>query len=223
LPTSYGYSFLEEDLRLDLRDNPTRPRGGAYFGFNATEAPRMTTSDWTAFRVSPEARGYLPLPLDAVLASRFAIAALFVVDASSDVDDLSRRLGPTVYRLRGGGAYGNRGFLAGQLGAGIQGGLRRWESSLELRLPFGSDFGIVGFLDVGDVNDAESYRFSHLNTSAGFGFRYFTVIGALRLDAGFRIPAWQRADGSDGIEDDANDFPFTAAPGALHLTIGESF
>jgi hypothetical protein len=49
------------------------------------------------------------------------------------------------------------------------------------------------------------------------------VIGALRLDAGFRIPSWQRTDGSDGIEDDADDFPFTSAPGALHLTIGESF
>lgn len=222
-PAPYAYSFVEQDLRLDFRDSRVRPTLGAYFGINAAQAPRWAASDFTLFRLAPEARGYLPLPLDAVLAVRFAVGSIFILDASPDLDVLSQRLGPSSYRLRGGGANSNRGFLPGRLGAGIQGGLRRWEASAELRLALGSAVGLVGFLDLGDVNDAASFRFDYLNTSAGFGLRYYTVIGVLRLDVGYRIRAWQRADGSDAIEADANTLPFSSTPGAVHFTIGESF
>lgn len=222
-PAPYAYQFLEQDLRLDLRDDRLRPRLGTYLGFNVTESARWAASDWTQFRLAPEARGYLPLPLDIVFAARFALGAIFIVDASTDLDELSRELGPTSYRLRGGGANSNRGFLPGELGVGVQGGLRRWESSAELRFAFGESFGLVGFLDMGDVNDGHQFRFGYLNSSAGGGLRYHTVIGVLRLDLGFRIPAWQRADGSDGIESDSNKLPWSRTPGAVHFTIGESF
>jgi len=222
-PTPYAFQFLEQDLRLDLRDNRLRPRLGAYLGLNVSESARWVASDWTQFRLVPEARGYLPLPLDIVFAARFALGAIFIVEASPDLDELSRELGPTSYRLRGGGANSNRGFLPGELGVGVQGGLRRWESSAELRFAFGESFGLVGFLDMGDVNDGHQFRFAQLNSSAGGGLRYHTVIGVLRLDLGFRIPAWQRADGSDGIESDSNKLPWSRTPGALHFTIGESF
>lgn len=225
LPSSYRYAYLEQDLRLDLRDVRTRPRSGVYLAVNATEALRSPTSNWSALRLAPEARAYLPLPLDMVLAHRFALAALFIADASSELDATSRELGPTNYRLRGGGASSNRGFLAGTLGegAGLDGGTRRWEASVELRLPIGQHFVVAGFADTGDVNRATSYRFSHLNTTLGYGLRYHTVIGAIRLDVGHRITAWQRADGGAGIESDASTLPFSDAPGAAHLTIGDPF
>ncbi len=222
-PTPYTYAFVEQDLRLDFRDNRQRPTLGAYFGLNVSEAPRFAASDWALVRLAPEVRGYLPLPLDTVLAARFALGSAYVLDASAQLDASSRQLGPSSYRLRGGGANSNRGFLPGQLGAGIQGGLRRWESTAELRFALGADFGIVGFLDVGDVNDAPHFRFSHLNTTAGTGLRYYTVIGVLRVDVGFRIRPWQRVNGDPGIEADANRLPFTRIPGAAHFTIGESF
>lgn len=225
LPSSYRYAFLEQDLRLDLRDIRTRPRSGVYVAVNATEALRGPTSDWSALRVAPEVRAYVPLPLDMVLAQRLALASLFVANASSDLDETSRELGPTNYRLRGGGASSNRGFLAGTLGegAGLDGGTRRWEASLELRIPIGQHFVVAGFADAGDVNRAPSYRFSHLNTTLGYGIRYHTVIGAIRLDVGHRIAAWQRADGGPGIESDASTLFFSDAPGAAHLTIGDPF
>jgi outer membrane translocation and assembly module TamA len=223
LPSSYRYTYLEQDLRLDLRDSRTRPSSGAYFALNATAAPRWAGSDWTAFRLSPEVRTYVPLPLDLVFAQRFALASLFVVDANPALDPDSRELGPNNYRLRGGGASSNRGFLAGALGVGVTGGTRRWETSLELRVPIGQSFVIAGFADFGDVNRGGSFRFSHLNTTLGYGLRYYTVIGAIRLDAGYRIRAWQRLDGGDGIEPDANELPLSSTPGALHLTIGDPF
>jgi outer membrane translocation and assembly module TamA len=181
---SYGISYVEQELRVDFRDNALRPSEGAYFGLRAAQAPRWSGSDWTAFFLSPEARGY---------------------------------------RLRGGGANSNRGFLAGELGAGPTGGIRRWELNGELRVPFGDSFVLAGFFDVGDVNDTRAFRFDHWNASAGHGFRYYTVLGAIRLDFGYRIPALQRADGSDGIEPDAEELPLLGVPGAIHLTIGDAF
>jgi outer membrane protein assembly factor BamA len=223
VPSSYRYTYLEQDLRLDLRDSRTRPRAGAYFALNATESVRWPGSDWTAFRIAPEVRAYVPLPLDIVFAQRVALASLFVFDSNASLDEDSRALGPNNYRLRGGGASSNRGFLAGTLGVGLDGGTRRWETSFELRVPIGQSFVVAGFADFGDVSRTGSFRLNHLNTTLGYGLRYHTVIGAIRFDVGYRVPAWQRADGSDGIEADANTLLFSDAPGAMHLTIGDPF
>src|SRR4029453_13887759 len=114
--------------------------------------------------------------------------SLFVLDARPSLDPLSRELGPTNYRLRGGGASSNRGFTAGTLGAGLDGGTRRWETSLELRVPIGQSFVVAGFADFGDVSRGAAFRFNHLDTTLGYGLRYYTVIGAIRLDVGYRIP-----------------------------------
>jgi outer membrane translocation and assembly module TamA len=221
LPSTYGYSFVEQDLRLDLRDNPLRPRWGAYLGFNATEAPLWAASDWTAYRLAPEARAYVPFFWDIIWANRFAVSGLFITGADPGLDATSQQLGPSTYRLRGGGANSNRGFLAGTLGVGVQGGIRRWEASSELRIPFGQSFVLAGFADVGDVNDQEAWRWDHLNLTLGWGLRFYTILGAIRLDVGLRVPSLQRADGSDGI--DGEDSEFLGAPGALHLTIGDPF
>ena len=221
--TSYAISYLEQELRLDLRNNSMRPQRGAYFGVRTAEAPRWAGSDWTAFFVTPEARGYVPLFWDLVWANRVGLGAIFVTSASDRLDPVARELGPTTYRLRGGGPNSNRGFLAGELGAGPTGGVRRWEFSSELRIPLGDSFVIAGFLDMGDVNDARSFRFDHLNLTLGHGFRYYTVLGAIRLDFGYRIPALQRADGSNGIEPDAQRLWLLDIPGAIHLTIGDAF
>jgi hypothetical protein len=221
--TSYGLSFLEQDVRLDFRDNPARPRSGAYFGLRTTEAPRWQGSDWTMFTLSPEARSFVPLFWDVVWATRAQVSAIVISNANAELDPVSRERGPTTYRLRGGGANSNRGFLAGELGAGPTGGVRRWQLLSELRIPFGESFVLAGFLDLGDVNEAAEFRFDHWNASAGHGFRYYTVLGAIRLDFGYRIPAWQRADGSNGIEPDANELWLLGVPGAIHLTIGDAF
>ena len=222
-PSSYHYGFLQQDFKLDLRDQSTQPRSGAYFALNATEALRSAFSDWSSVRVTPDLRFYMPLPFASTLALRAAFGALLIFDADPSLDDLSYRLGPSSYRLRGGGANSVRGFLPGELGAGSQGGLRRWESMLEWRVRLGQSLTTVAFVDLGDVNDEASFRFGHLNTSIGFGVRYFTLIGPLRLDAGFRVVDWQRVGPDDEIEAGASTFPFTGIPGALHFTIGDSF
>lgn len=213
-PVSYGYSFLEEDLVVDLRDDAARPSQGGYLQLVATQAPRWAGSDWTAFRLTPQIRGYLPLPFQMVLAARFALGAMFIVSASERLDATSAELGPTSYRLRGGGATSNRGFLPGQLGAGLQGGLRRWEASTELRVRLGESFVVALFGDLGDVIRAPELYFTEPNPAVGFGLRYHTPVGAIRFDAGFRVGP---------VPADADDIPLLGTPGALHLTLGEAY
>jgi outer membrane protein assembly factor BamA len=231
--SDYKLPFLEQQIILDVRDNPLRPRLGAYLSVIVQEAASLGGyGAWDYLRVLPEVRGYVPLMWDVVLAARFALGALFILDSATDLDATSAQLGPQAYRLRGGGANSNRGFAAGRLGEGTDGGARRWEGSLEVRVPLGGDFGVTLFGDMGDVYGgvqmlqpgekykprATPFRFKHVNTALGFGLRYHSILGALRLDAAWRVPGWQ-VIGSEREE------PFKSGPlpSAIHLTIGEAF
>ena len=139
---------------------------------------------------------------------------------------MSRDLGPRDLRLRGGGATSNRGFLPGELGDGSDGGTRRWEASCELRVPLTDAFGMVGFFDAGDVSRKPKFRWDHPQASAGFGLRYFTLIGSIRVDVAWRIQDMQvfGPDERDpGGEQSQVDFGFAELDGAIHFTLGESF
>jgi outer membrane translocation and assembly module TamA len=223
IPSSYRLPYLEQRISLDLRDDAGNPTKGAYFRVSVHEAARLWEPSWNYVRVTPEARGYAPLGLGLVLAARFAVGSLHVFDASSKLDDDSKKLGPQSYRLRGGGAQSNRGFGPGQLGDGISGGSRRWESSLELRVPLTNSFSVAAFSDVGDVHAESTFRFRHLNTAVGGGVRYRTIIGPIRLDVGYRPDALQRTRGEAPEDTPQTNLRFVKFNGAIHLTIGESF
>jgi translocation and assembly module TamA len=222
LPKSYLLPFFEQQAVLDLRDDPVYPTKGAYFGFNMQEAVQIFDRSWNYLRMSPDARGYAPLGLGIVLAARFALGSTHIFSASKKLDTESQLLGPSPYRLRGGGANSNRGFNPGRLGAGLDGGIRRWEASLELRVPLAKSFAIVLFSDMGDVNAAPFFRFDNMNTAVGAGLRYRTLIGPLRLDVGVRPNALQGHVPADEVPPPTN-LGFVKFNGAIALTIGEAF
>jgi hypothetical protein len=215
--SSYRLPFAEQRVRLDLRNDSQRPSRGVYVANTLQEAVQLGYGSWDYLRWLIEARAYQRLIWKVVLAQRVAFGALFVGAAASELDATSAALGPQSYRLRGGGANSNRGFGPGELGAGLDGGKRRWEAALELRVPLGADLGVVLFLDAGDVNRGTAVRLQNPNTSAGLGLRYDTGFAPLRLDAGWRIPGWQRLDGPEP------DVSLGVLPSAAHLTIGEAF
>jgi outer membrane protein assembly factor BamA len=101
------------------------------------------------------------------------------------------------------------------------GGFTLWEASVELRFPlFGALAGNI-FADAADVSARSvDFRFRpHL--SAGFGFRYDTPVGPIRLDLGYRIPGLQApADARDEVKPRSGPF---GAPVALSFGIGESY
>jgi translocation and assembly module TamA len=218
--SNYVLPFLEQQVTLDLRGDSRKPRLGGYADVLVQETSRLGSyGSWDYIRVLPDLRAYVPVAFDIILAARFAVGGLFVLSHASDLDAASAILGPNVYRMRGGGANSDRGFGAGELGDGLVGGSRRYEGSLELRVPLGGDFGFVVFGDVGDVHT--SWRFNHLNTAAGAGLRYSSVLGALRFDAGWRIPGAQIVSGHGA--DDVDTYKGSGWPSAVHLTIGEAF
>jgi len=236
--SSYRLPFADQQVTLDLRNDDRRPSRGAYFSSTLQEAVQLGYGSWTYLRWLPEVRAYQRLFWGIVLAERVAFGALFVMDHDKSVengepvlDPTSARLGPQTYRLRGGGATSNRGFEAGELGDGMDGGKRRWEATIELRVPLGGDLGMALFFDTGDVNACTpvddsgedgpcGMRFSHLNASTGLGFRYYTPFAPIRLDLGWRIPGLQRVAGAEEEEKPAE---LKALPSAWHLTLGEAF
>ncbi len=113
-------SYPEVQVHLDLRDNRTSPRKGAFFGASFQLAG--LGGDAVDFKVQPEARGYLPLGKRVVLAARAGLGYLFPANYGDVVSGRAKSLDPSVstldYQLvyfRGlfsGGPNSNRGYPA---------------------------------------------------------------------------------------------------------------
>lgn len=244
-PSDYELLFLEQGIQLDLRDDTRNPTKGAYFSVEAHESALLT---FDYLRFVPDARAYVPLgPL--VLAGRFRLGWMKILREDPGLDPVSALLGPQRYRLRAGGATSHRGFPPGFLGDpatgrvflardvngdGVpeqlpyeflpnSGGLRRWEASLELRVPINEDFGLVTFADLGDVNREAAFRFDYIRLALGFGFRYQTLIGPFRVDFGFLVPGAQVIGQDDPPIATQVRIGRLKWNGAVHLTIGEAF
>jgi outer membrane translocation and assembly module TamA len=224
--SDYRLPYLEQQVRLDLRNDQHRPSKGFYLDNTLQEAVRpFGYGSWNYIRWLPDARAYQRLFWRIVLAERFAYGGIYIDEAASDQENLDPEvlpLGPESYRLRGGGANSNRGFPAGELGVGPKGGIRRWEASVELRVPLGESVALALFFDVGDVNDEARTRWKRWNAATGLGLRYYTPFAPIRFDAGWRIPSLQ-AIGDEIIPMDEEVKPTEIIPSAMHLTIGEAF
>ena len=233
-------TYWQQEAELDLRDQPTRTRQGVYVGLRMQEAGYGLPGSWDYLRILPEVRAFAPLPAGIVVAARFRLGAMFVRDDFGDdvAVDNPIRLGPDIHRFRGGGPVSNRGFLAQRLGDGEAGGIRLWEASVELRVPINDNLYVAGFTDMGDVSRGTSFRFDHLQTSVGAGIRYYTIVGPIRLDVGFRVPGAQvigtdtrfvgyctddAMNTIDCVGDRYRGRIFGGPPGAIHITLGDSF
>jgi outer membrane protein assembly factor BamA len=234
-------TYWQQTFSLDLRDDPVRTRRGAWLGLWLQEAGFGLPADWNYVRLLPEVRAFAPLPFGLVLAARFRVGVMWIQKEPSDlVPNSVLRFGPTIHRFRGGGPVSNRGFLAQRLGDGEDGGTRLWEASLELRIPITHDLWIAAFGDAGDVHREPTFRWNYPQVSVGAGLRYYTIVGPIRLDVGFRVPGLQVLGGPDTrflsycrdpvtgatVACDAESYRgriFGGPPGAIHLTIGNSF
>src|SRR3546814_2311420 len=63
------------------------------------------------------------------------------------------------------------------------GGKSLAEFSLESRIRFG-DFGVVPFVDAGNISTSFLPRFRDLRIGAGLGVRYYSSFGPIRIDVG---------------------------------------
>ena len=204
----------EQTVSFDLRDNPLETTNGAYLEARFTEGTKAAGGDLNFFEAVPEIRLYYDL-FGTVLAARARVGVI-----SGDV--------PVSERFYAGGASSQRGFGERQLAPTVSGvvngtliaipfgGSALIDSSIEVRHRLGQiktiGVGGVAFLDAGDVTQtvAELDPF-HLHYAAGLGLRLLTIVGAVRLDLGYRL---NRTTAED---------PEPTGRYAFHLSLGEAF
>lgn len=160
--------------RTDSLLDPTR-------GFRVTA--RVQPEGSLAGRFSPYARsqvdvsGYYPVADNIVLAGRVRVGS--ILGAARE------RLAPS-RRFYAGGGGSVRGYGYQELGPKDPnndpiGGRSLNEAAFEARYRFGN-FGIVGFVDAGQVYRGSTPRFDNLRFGAGIGGRFYTNFGPMRLD-----------------------------------------
>ena len=178
----YDYQSLELPLSVtwDRRDSKTEPTRlfyldlGAkpFFGFGNTDNGARLTFDARAYK-SLGARDNL------VMAMRVHGGAVLGADLlATPRGDLFYSGGGDTVR---GQPYQSLGVQAAKLGTDIRlGGNQFMAISLEARVKITEKIGMVGFVDMGLVGVAGAD--SDTQAGAGFGLRYATGVGPVRLD-----------------------------------------
>lgn len=128
-------------------------------------------------RTQIDGSAYYPVMDNLVIAGRIRVASILGADRE--------RLAPS-RRFYGGGGGSVRGFGYQQLGPKDPnndpiGGRSLNEVGLEARYRFGS-YGVVGFVDAGQVYTGSTPNFSNMRVGVGLGGRFYTNFGPMRLD-----------------------------------------
>ncbi len=154
---------------------------------NPTRGFRITGQTTPQFGLGGSTPANILNTLDASLYHSFSARAVLAarVRVGSIVGGALLDLAPS-RRLYAGGGGSVRGYAYQALGpldssGNATGGLSVNELSLELRYRIGS-YGIVPFIDAGQVYDTRLPSFSNLKVGAGIGARVYTNFGPLRID-----------------------------------------
>ncbi|MET3725627.1 autotransporter assembly complex protein TamA [Sphingomonas trueperi] len=168
IPTFLGYDTSDDLL------NPTR---GYRIKGNLSAETSVRGSVRPYARAMLEVDGYYPVTSSIVLAGRVRAGSISGVSR----DDL-----PPSRRYYGGGGGSVRGFGYQELGPRSPddkpvGGRSFNEFGIEARYRFGN-YGIVPFLDAGQVYEGTAPTGRNLRFGAGIGGRLYTNFGPLRID-----------------------------------------
>jgi outer membrane protein assembly complex protein YaeT len=221
LLSSVSASVIETTL-----DDPIEPGRGYYTSGNIQLAARAIGSEvgfikeytrFSAFHTLPRARNI-------VLAgnAQLGLATGFtrdVVDPTTGevifVDDL-----PASERFFAGGDTTVRGFALDTVGIPGQtldsdgfplGGNALVVFKTEVRAPIRSGVGVVGFFDTGQVfASVADIDLTQLRSAVGFGLRYRSPVGPIRVDLGFKIHPQIIGGHREGLT-------------ALHVSFGQAF
>lgn len=190
-------SGFAASLIRDTRDDGLYPNRGAFTLIDSELAARGLGSEVGYFKTFVQTSAFLPLPakrrMILALSARLGAARGFerMVDAQV-VRDL-----PASKRFFAGGDTTVRGFSLDRLGdektispSGFPtGGNGEIILNGELRVgALRQRAEVVGFLDAGNVfQRASDLDITNLRGAAGFGFRYRSPVGPIRVDLGFNL------------------------------------
>jgi outer membrane protein assembly complex protein YaeT len=177
---AFGVDWVDVDDLLD----PTRG-----WTANASVEPvgSLLGGDFSFLRFVAEGRRYQRLPSHFVLALRARLGTEDPIAGSKDV--------PLFERFYAGGINSVRGYDRRRVGPDASfikddpiGGRSIVESSVELQHPITEKIGWALFLDAGQISlDSYDFPIGDLQYGTGFGVRYKSPVGPLRLDIGFPV------------------------------------
>lgn len=176
-------------LTYDGSDDLLNPTRGFRLGGRLSPELSFQNSTFGYARAQLDGSVYQPMGERVVIAAR----ARFGTILGSTVD----RIAPSRRFYAGGGAS-VRGYGYQAIGPRYGpnddpvGGKSLAEFSLESRVRFGN-FGVVPFVDAGNISTSFLPRFRDLRIGAGMGLRYYSSFGPIRLDVGTPINP-QRGD-----------------------------
>ncbi len=190
-------AFVGFDTSDDLL-NPTR---GFRIKLNVSPETSVRGAARPYARVLLEGTAYYPVSDDLVIAGRARVGTIPGIDRN----DL-----PPSRRMYAGGGGSVRGFGYQELGPLAPdgrpiGGRSLNEFSLEARYRFGN-FGIVPFIDAGQVYETIYPQGQDLRFGVGIGGRFYTNFGPLRVDVATPL---NRREGEPKV--------------ALYISIGQAF
>ncbi|MEM1362763.1 MAG: autotransporter assembly complex family protein [Pseudomonadota bacterium] len=176
----FSHVILPSRLEWDLRNDPGDPTNGAYFNTRVEPFIGLDDSDSGA-RFYLDARGYLGFGArkGLVLAGRTQIGSI----VGSAIDNT-----PPSFLFYSGGGNTVRGQAFQSLGVpvgdfGQSGGRSFLGASGEIRTKVSKALGLVAFYDYGYVGaDSLPGEDGDFHAGAGFGVRYATPIGPIRVD-----------------------------------------
>lgn len=220
----------------DSRDDVLEPTRGTVLGADGSVAARAYGSEVGFAKTFVQGFVYRRLPgrgFVLVGGMRLGLAKAFAYELPrADIDgnpvigedgrqvvDVVEDL-PAAERFFSGGDTTVRGFALDRLGTDEtldpqgfpQGGNGVLVLNAELRAPYWKGLGLVGFVDAGNVfRRASDIDVGALRVATGFGVRYRSPIGPVRVDLGFKVNPRVLASGS------------RERGSIVHISLGQAF
>ncbi len=179
---TYYVAAIPLSLSYDGSDDLLNPTKGYRLSAHVSPEISFRGSPFEYVRIQLDGSVYQPIGDRIVLAGRVRLGS--IQGANSDNIAPSRR-----FYSGGGGSV--RGFGYQEIGPrdvdnNPVGGSSLAEFGLEARIRFGN-FGVVPFLDGGNLYSQSLPKFTGLRYGTGLGFRYYTSFGPVRVDVGTPI------------------------------------
>lgn len=187
---TYYTAGLPASLSYDASDDLLDPRKG--FRLGARISPEVVNQGgaFSYARAQVDGSVYVPVGEKVVVASRVRLGSI-LGGVSAD------RIAPSRRFYAGGGAsvrgYGYQAIGPRDSRNEPVGGKSLAEFSLEARVRLGV-FGVVPFIDAGNISTGFLPKLSDVRYGAGIGLRYYSNFGPIRIDVGTPLNR-QKGDG----------------------------
>lgn len=171
---------IKFQLMMDYRDEFFNPKRGTYILPLIEYAGGIFGGANHFVRLEVDNRLFIP-HLNNTIAQRLKVGVIIPTDGVAAYEKYSL-----------GGQYSLRGYPERSIGPDSFGDERYGNIianyNFEYRITLPKEFGVVGFFDVGYLNNKiDLTTTDFLKATVGFGLRYYTPIGPIRADAGFPL------------------------------------